>query len=125
MSQLAKDLLPFAQKYIWWKTPDEAIKYPFRVMTLAHAGDGNLHFVLCKCQLSDEVWETEVNRFHEEVYAYAYGIGGRLSGEHGIGLKKLEELERYTSPGELSVMKTIKKAMDPNNILNPGKLLQI
>lgn len=100
-------------------------KYPFRVMTLAHAGDGNLHFVLCKCQLSDEVWETEVNRFHEEVYAYAYGIGGRLSGEHGIGLKKLEELERYTSPGELSVMKTIKKAMDPNNILNPGKLLQI
>lgn len=100
-------------------------EYPFRVMTLAHAGDGNLHFVLCKCQLSDEVWETEVNRFHEEVYAYAYGIGGRLSGEHGIGLKKLEELERYTSPGELSVMKTIKKAMDPNNILNPGKLLQI
>ena len=48
-----------------------------------------------------------------------------MSGEHGIGFKKLEELETYTTPGELLVMKTIKKAMDPNNILNPGKLLKI
>lgn len=49
--------------------------------------------------------------------------GGRLSGEHGIGAKKIKELEKYTEPGELAVMKTIKKAMDPNNILNPGKVL--
>ena len=100
-------------------------KYPFKVMTLAHAGDGNLHFVLCKGELADEIWEQEVAKFHAEVYEYAYGIGGRLSGEHGIGFKKLEELETYTAPGELLVMKTIKKAMDPNNILNPGKLLKI
>ena len=100
-------------------------KYPFKVMTIAHAGDGNLHFVLCKCDLPDETWETEVAKFHAEVYEYAYAIGGRLSGEHGIGLKKLEELEKYTSPGELLVMKTIKKAMDPNNILNPCKVLKI
>lgn len=100
-------------------------KYPFKVMTLAHAGDGNLHFVLCKCDLSDEVWVNEVHKFHEEVYEYAYAIGGRLSGEHGIGRKKIEEMATYTPLAELEVMKSIKKAMDPNNILNPGKIFNL
>ena len=98
-------------------------KYPFQVMTMAHAGDGNLHFVLCKGSLTDEVWETEVAKFHAEVYEYAYNIGGRLSGEHGIGIKKLAEMATYTPAGELEIMKTIKKALDPHNILNPNKII--
>jgi len=97
--------------------------YNLHVMTLAHAGDGNLHICLCKCELSDEQWDREVSEFHAEIYAYAYKVGGRLSGEHGIGAKKVKELEKYTETGELSVMKTIKRAMDPNNILNPGKVM--
>lgn len=97
--------------------------YNLHVMTLAHAGDGNLHICLCKGDLSDEQWDKEVAQFHAEIYAYAYKVGGRLSGEHGIGAKKIHELEKYTEPSELSVMKTIKKAMDPNNILNPGKVV--
>lgn len=100
-------------------------KYPFKVMTLAHAGDGNLHFVLCKCDLDDKVWEDEVHKFHKEVYEYAYAIGGRLSGEHGIGRKKLNEMATYTPFAELEVMRSIKKAMDPNNILNPGKVFNL
>ena len=104
---------------------DRGKKYPFKVLTLAHAGDGNLHFCLCKGELSDEQWNTEVGKFHAEVYEYAYKIGGRLSGEHGIGAKKIKEMETYTAPGELAIMKTIKKAMDPNNILNPGKIIEI
>ena len=98
-------------------------RYNLHVMTLAHAGDGNLHVCLCKGDLSDAEWEEEVEKFHAEIYAYTYQVGGRLSGEHGIGAKKIKELEKYTEPGELAVMKTIKKAMDPNNILNPGKVL--
>lgn len=98
--------------------------YPFKVMTLAHAGDGNLHFCLCKCDLSDEEWDTEVAKFHAEVYEYAYAIGGRLSGEHGIGAKKLTEMAVYTPADELNMMKQIKKALDPNNILNPGKVVE-
>lgn len=98
-------------------------RYNLHVMTLAHAGDGNLHVCLCKGDLSDEKWEQEVDQFHAEIYAHAYEVGGRLSGEHGIGAKKIKELEKYTEPGELAVMKIIKKAMDPNNILNPGKVL--
>ncbi|MEA5092693.1 putative FAD-linked oxidoreductase [bioreactor metagenome] len=97
--------------------------YNLHVMTLAHAGDGNLHICLCKGDLSDEQWDKEVAEFHAEIYAYAYKVGGRLSGEHGIGAKKIKELEKYTEPSELAVMKTIKKAMDPNNILNPGKVV--
>lgn len=104
---------------------ETAKRYPFKVMTIAHAGDGNMHFVLCKCDLEEEAWENEVHKFHEEVYEYSYAIGGKLSGEHGIGHKKLEELATYTPTAELEVMKSIKRAMDPNNILNPGKVFNL
>lgn len=97
-------------------------KYPFPVKINAHIGDGNLHIVLCKCELSDEEWEKNVHDFHEEVYSYAYAQGGRLAGEHGIGAKKLGYMEEFTPAGELALMKKIKLAWDPNLILNPGKI---
>lgn len=100
-------------------------KYPFPLRINAHIGDGNLHIVLCKLELSDEQWESELSRFTEEVYTYAYAHGGRLSGEHGIGSKKAHFLERFTLGGELELMRKIKRAWDPNNILNPGKVFNI
>lgn len=100
-----------------------AKQYSFKLMCLAHAGDGNLHFSILKMDMSDEQWEEELARFHEYAYAYVYKLGGRLSGEHGIGAKKAPVLEKYCNPVEMSIMKTIKRAMDPNNILNPGKLI--
>ena len=96
--------------------------YPFHLFTLAHAGDGNLHFQILKGDMTDEAWETEVARFHTEAYPYIYSLGGRLSGEHGIGAKKLEPMEKYTNPIEMKMMKEIKRALDPQNILNPGKV---
>ena len=100
-----------------------AKKYSFKLMCLAHAGDGNLHFQILKMDMTDEQWADELSRFHAEAYAYVYSLGGRLSGEHGIGAKKVDALEKYCDPVEMEIMKTIKRAMDPNNILNPGKLL--
>lgn len=97
-------------------------KYPFPVKINAHIGDGNLHIVLCKCDLSDEEWESNVAAFHQEVYSYAYSQGGRLAGEHGIGAKKLAYMETYTPAGELDLMRKIKLAWDPRLILNPGKI---
>ena len=99
-------------------------KYPFPIPVKinAHIGDGNLHIVLCKCDMTDEDWEKYVHEFHEEVYAYAYAQGGRLAGEHGIGAKKLSYMEEFTPAGELELMRKIKRAWDPNNILNPGKI---
>ena len=62
--------------------------YNFKLMCLAHAGDGNLHFQILKCDMSDEQWEDELQRFHAIAYEYVYSLGGRISGEHGIGAKK-------------------------------------
>ena len=99
--------------------------YNFKLMCLAHAGDGNLHFQILKCDISDEQWEDELQRFHAIAYEYVYSLGGRISGEHGIGAKKLAAMETYTDPVELEIMRTIKRAMDPNNILNPGKVFNV
>ena len=99
--------------------------YNFKLMCLAHAGDGNLHFQILKCDMSDEQWEDELQRFHAIAYEYVYSLGGRISGEHGIGAKKLVAMETYTDPVELEIMRTIKRAMDPNNILNPGKVFNV
>ncbi len=98
-------------------------KYPFRTLICAHIGDGNLHIVVCKMDMEDQAWEESVEAFHQEVYAYIYAVGGRLAGEHGIGAKKIRYMEEFTPAGELALMKTIKRAMDPKLILNPGKLI--
>ncbi|HIU64859.1 MAG TPA: FAD-binding oxidoreductase [Candidatus Avacidaminococcus intestinavium] len=99
--------------------------YPFKMFTLAHAGDGNLHFTMLKGDLSDAQWESELERFHAEAYPFIYSMGGRISGEHGIGAKKIGPMEKYTDPVEMQMMKTIKQALDPNNILNPGKIFNL
>lgn len=103
----------------------EAKKYPFRVFTLAHAGDGNLHFAMLKGELSDGEWEQALDAFHEKAYQYIYALGGKLSGEHGIGAKKVKQLARLADPGELYMMETIQRALDPLDILNPGKVLEV
>lgn len=100
-------------------------RYPFEVMVLAHAGDGNLHVCMCRKELTEAEWDEQVERFHQEAYPYVYSLGGRLSGEHGIGAKKLHYMEEYTEPAELEYMRLIKKAVDPDNILNPGKIFNV
>lgn len=102
-----------------------AAKYPFKMFTLAHAGDGNLHFTMLKGELSDSDWEKHLQAFHDEALPYIYQQGGRLSGEHGIGAKKIEPMEKYTDKVELAMMKAVKKALDPNLILNPGKIFNM
>lgn len=103
---------------------DVSKQFDFECMCLAHAGDGNLHFNCLKMDMTDEEWEKQLAEFHKICYAYVYSLGGRLSGEHGIGAKKIDALAAYCDPVEMSIMKTIKRAMDPNNILNPGKLIR-
>ena len=100
-------------------------KYSFKLLCLAHAGDGNLHFQILKCDLSEEEWEKQLGEFHAEAYAYVYSLGGRLSGEHGIGAKKLPAMEKYTDPVEMKMMRAIKAALDPKGILNPGKVFNV
>ena len=101
-------------------------KYSLITRIASHAGDGNIHLNILKPDDTPyEDWARRVEQNQQELYAFIYAHGGRLSGEHGIGFKRKHLMEEFTNPDELAMMKAIKKALDPNNILNPGKIFDI
>ena len=101
----------------------QSAKYSLITRIAAHAGDGNIHLnILKNDNLSYEEWKSRTDRNQQELYSFVYSVGGRLSGEHGIGYKRRDLMEEFTDPVELSMMRAVKKALDPNNILNPGKI---
>jgi FAD/FMN-containing dehydrogenase len=96
-----------------------------RLVAYGHVGDGNLHFNLN--QTSGSSRETFLAReasIKRVVHDIVRDFGGSFSAEHGIGRLKVGELERYASPVELDLMRSVKHAFDPNGILNPGKVLR-
>jgi len=100
-----------------------ASKHDLQMACFGHSGDGNLHPHIITDRSDKELWNRalEANR---EIVEYAIKLGGVASAEHGIGLEKkgFMKLEHGES---LEVMKSIKKLLDPNNILNPGKFFDI
>jgi glycolate oxidase len=98
-------------------------KYGISIPCYGHAGDGNLHATLVKDPaMSMEAWKAAEPKALEELYAVVAELGGKISGEHGIGLKRKKYMAEFMSPVEMSLIKSIKKAWDPNGIMNPGKL---
>ena len=98
---------------------------PFRINCFGHLGDGNLHYNVfppagqsraAYAHLRDEV----MRRVHDMVH----DLGGSVSAEHGIGRLKVDELARYSDPAKLAAMRAIKRALDPQGILNPGAVLR-
>lgn len=103
-----------------------ADKYQLVTRIASHAGDGNIHLNILKQETEDYAdWDARVKANQQELYRFIYAHGGRLSGEHGIGYKRKQLMEEFTNPDELEMMRAIKKALDPNNILNPGKIFDI
>jgi glycolate oxidase len=100
-------------------------RYNAASRTVSHAGDGNIHLMILKNEIPDAEWSAKLAEIQQGVFDYTYKVGGKLSGEHGIGYKKKALMEQYTSEVELDVMRSIKKAMDPNHILNPGKIFDV
>lgn len=92
--------------------------------TVSHAGDGNIHLSILQGTIPDEYWCEKLAEIHRDIFDYVYSIGGKLSGEHGIGYKRKHLMEEYTDPVQLGLMKAVKKAWDPNLILNPGKIFE-
>ena len=97
-----------------------------RPVPFGHVGDGNLHF---NCQ-SPPGWDKKRFNEHGEaisgaVYDLVVGFGGSISAEHGIGRLKVDELAHYRSRIELDVMRSIKRALDPQNLMNPGKIVRV
>jgi len=87
---------------------------------VGHAGDGNFHVVMV-LDTSDETEMQRAHAFNRRLIARALAMGGTSTGEHGIGLGKRDEL-RDEHGGAVEVMTSIKQALDPHNIMNPGKL---
>jgi glycolate oxidase len=91
------------------------------IQCLGHAGDGNLHPSVFT-DMSNEEDFARAQRVLEEIFEAALSMGGVLSGEHGIGLEKQSMFKRAIDPKALELMIQIKHLLDPNNILNPGKI---
>ena len=96
-----------------------------RLIAYGHVGDGNLHFNLsARAAGGGAALVARAGEVRRAVHDLVREFGGSFSAEHGIGQLKVEELERYTSPVELALMHTIKNALDPHGIMNPGKVLR-
>ena len=88
---------------------------------VGHAGDGNFHLIIMLDPEDPEEFAT-ISRLSERLVERALKFGGTCSGEHGVGVGKLKYLEAEHGPA-LDVMRAIKRAIDPNNLMNPGKLI--
>jgi glycolate oxidase len=99
-----------------------AMKYSVHLPIYGHAGDGNLHVHVMKEEGKSSDYVAKVKG---EIYNAGIRMGGVVTGEHGIGAIRTEQLALTTSEKELNLMKEIKKLFDPNNILNPGKVLRL
>jgi glycolate oxidase len=90
--------------------------------TIAHAGDGNLHPLLMT-PAGDDAARGRAQLAFEELLDAAIGLGGTVTGEHGVGLLKRGGMQRELDPANLVMQRAVKDALDPLNLFNPGKVL--
>jgi len=98
-----------------------AQKYKLKIGTFGHMGDGNLHPTF----LTDERNKDEMHRVEEafkEIFDEAIRLGGTITGEHGIGLAKKSFLPKFAGDVQMQVLRQFRRTLDPNGILNPGKM---
>jgi glycolate oxidase len=97
-------------------------RYGFQSVCYGHAGDGNLHVNIIKGTLTDEEWQGSIKKGIRDIFVLVKGLGGTISGEHGIGLVQKEYMDIMFEKKELDLMRQIKDIFDPNGILNKGKI---
>jgi FAD/FMN-containing dehydrogenase len=116
-------LSQFVEKAAQWvsaNAPDA------RLVAYGHVGDGNLHFNLNQLPgTSSQAFLAREPHVRRAIHDMVHDFGGSFSAEHGIGRLKVDELERYASAVELDLMRSVKQALDPRGILNPGKVLRM
>ncbi|MCD4688250.1 MAG: FAD-binding protein [Desulfuromonadaceae bacterium] len=101
----------------------EAISHRLQIpiVNFGHAGDGNIH-VNIMVDKAEPDQEQKAEQAIEEIFTATLQLGGTMSGEHGVGVTKAPYIPMELDPAAVAYMKAIKKALDPNNILNPGKI---
>ncbi|PQL90857.1 FAD-binding oxidoreductase [Apibacter adventoris] len=100
-----------------------ALKNNLKVVCYGHAGDGNLHIRFNHSQYKNSYNNPFIQAILYDLFQYIYSLGGTISGEHGIGLIQQPYLPIVFTKANLEIQKNIKNAIDPNNIMNPGKVL--
>lgn len=98
-----------------------AEKYDLTIVCFGHAGDGNIHTNIM-LDRKNESERQRASRAVEELFAIVLGLDGTISGEHGVGIAKSPFIELEVGAGGLDAMRRIKQALDPLNIMNPGKM---
>ncbi len=102
----------------------EALVPGCRPVPFGHMGDGNIHFNVSQpINMDKQVFLTGWDAMSERVHDIAAMLGGSISAEHGVGQLKVEEILRYKSAVEIDLMHRLKRTLDPDNILNPGKVV--
>jgi len=92
--------------------------------SFGHAGDGNMHpTIICNKYDKEEI--ARVHQAVDDIFKVALGLGGTLSGEHGIGIAKMGYLGNELGQSGLNLMRSVKEALDPDYILNPGKMVPL
>ncbi|MBE3022602.1 FAD-linked oxidase C-terminal domain-containing protein [Campylobacter sp. 7477a] len=99
-----------------------SVKYGVKVPCFGHTGDGNVHTNVMVADKNDPSQVKNGHQAIEEIFKITVELGGTLSGEHGIGISKAEFMPLAFSDAEMALFREIKRAFDPNNILNPGKM---
>lgn len=105
-------------------TDELQAQFNVRIRSFGHAGDGNLHVYVLRDELGQEEWEKKLSEVFECMYKKSVELNGLVSGEHGIGYAKKPYLFEQYGNDYMELMKNIKLAFDPKNILNPGKVCQ-
>ena len=105
------------------KSQTEEIMSGLRMCHMGHLGDGNLHYSIFPPKDELKKFLDKSEKIKSVVYDSIGKYGGSFSAEHGIGTSKLLAMSKYKDPVSLTIMKQIKKTLDPKNIMNPGKLL--
>ncbi len=95
------------------------------VIAYGHAGDGNVHLHPICANMGKEEWRRKLPHLLGDIYRAGVSFGGAISGEHGIGFGKKPYLPIQMDDAYLTILKAVKKAFDPNNILNPGKIFDL
>ena len=101
-------------------------QYGVPIPAYGHAGDGNLHTRIVKSpDMSLDDWKRKLPCILSDLYTMTADLGGRISGEHGIGHKRKQYMPMFVSPEYLDMLRAVKRGLDPNNVLNPGKIFDL
>lgn len=98
-------------------------EYQYPIVCFGHSGDGNVHVNVLKEDRPDDEWQRIIPEISERIFDIALSLGGQITGEHGIGVTRKKHLEKAIGTVAVRLTRDIKRVFDPNNVLNPGKVL--